>query len=90
MTEQYTPFKAGRTGKEVHAGVVIGEVTWANRKFGEQVGKQYMVLCNVKNTHNINKPVMGQELAAGTPITCEKCLRMIEKRRESSKRLLNL
>lgn len=79
MNTQYTPVKAG-TGNKVHAAVVVAEVTEANRKYGQRIGKVYQSVCTQTNTHNVNKSVRLALLPTGTEITCEKCLRRMQER----------
>lgn len=81
MNNTYTPLKAGR-GKEVHAGVVVGEITKENRQYGQKIGKVYRSLCTLTNTHNVNKNVALYLLPAGTAITCAMCLSRIANRQE--------
>ena len=77
MSTKYHPLKAG-TGNKVHAGVVVGEVTQENRRYGERVGKIYRSVCTLTNTHIVSRPVRVGLLPEGTPITCEHCLRRIQ------------
>lgn len=79
MSAQYTPLKAG-SGTKVHAGIVTGEVTAENRKFGQRIGKTYRSLCTLTNTHIVSRDIKLFLLPEGTEITCEACLRKIAKR----------
>lgn len=74
----YTPIKLGKTGKEVHAGEAT--VTGTRRIAGTVIEiKTYRTICWAVNTKNINNKPAATALTEDTPITCKRCLVILEK-----------
>ena len=77
----YTPVKLG-TGKKVHAGKSV--VTGSRMIAGRQVDyTRWDFICGCVNTHDINKRIRAYPLSSDTPITCAKCLALLETLQET-------
>jgi len=73
---EYQPIRVGKAGSKIHAGRIYDYVQKGHFSAPTPI---YRELCNVVNTKNINHTMFIPKypVAAGTPITCTKCLRII-------------
>lgn len=83
MNAEYYSIKVGKSGTKVHAGRIKGYTQKGRYSEPQPI---YDEICNVVNTKNINHTMfIGKyKLADGTPITCSKCLAILERKAQQA------